>query len=228
VTVGAEFGTVLARVAPAPPRVRAAADRLDAWVVPLAPPEPTPPGSRGVTTDDERARAARMRVGGVRWLAARAALRRVLARYLDLPPARIPIAPGPDGKPRLAAGMPDLRFNLSHADDLALVGVRLGHDVGVDVERVRHDVDGAAIARTLFTPRERAMMAALTAASPHEAFFHAWVRREALAKASGRGIAAPASEREIAGFAVRELRGIPGCAAAVASAGTGWVIARER
>ena len=211
--------------APAVRRVAAAA-RVDVWCVSLA----STPDARGsfdqTLTAEERARATRMRVGGERWIAARAALRRVLGHYLDLPPEHVPLSAGGDGKPRLARRtLPDLRFNLSHSDGIALVAVRLDHEVGVDVERIRDGVDGGSIASALFSPEERVRWAASTDSSPHEAFFRAWVRREALAKATGRGIIAPVSAHEIAAYTVRELPGIRGYAAAVASEGAGWDVA---
>jgi len=71
----------------------------------------------------ERERAARLLRPDSRrrWVAARWALRGVLARYLECGPAEIELRLGERGKPLLADPGSALRFNLSHSDDLALV-----------------------------------------------------------------------------------------------------------
>ena len=182
-----------------PPSVRfeAARDRVDLWVIALSPDGSEP---------------------------ARAALRRVLAGYLGVSPADVALESGPNGKPRLAAGCGlDLRFNFSHSGDVALVAVRLGHEVGVDVEAIRPGVDTAAIAFAQFDDSERA---ALAEDGSDERFFRAWARHEALAKATGRGIVRAPDAGDASRFRVLDVDGIPGCAAAVTSEGDGWSVRR--
>jgi 4'-phosphopantetheinyl transferase len=201
--------------------VRASSGHVDIWVLALQPAA----GEQALRTlsGQEREFASRLRVGAPLWVAARAALRGVLGRYLGLAPERVALEPGPNGKPRLAPGAPaDIRFNLSHSGHVALVGVRLGREVGVDVEAMRPGVDGDAIARELFGAPERADMAGAPAGKAGEAFFRTWVRREALAKASGLGIALPSPSLTGTGFTFRDLDGIPGFAAALASEGDDW------
>src|SRR5207247_1676347 len=79
----------------------------------------------------------------------------ILGRYLDMPPAQLEFRSGPNGKPDLAAsrGRPALRFNLSHAQDLALYAVTLRREVGVDAERVSHDFVDRRLAERFFCPR---------------------------------------------------------------------------
>ncbi len=202
----------------------ASCEHVDVWVVALE----TGGGEAALSTlsDSEREFARRLRVGVGAWVAARVALRRILGRYLGLAPGKVAFETGASGKPRLApGGSADLRFNLSHCGDVALIAVRLGREVGVDVEEVRPGVDGAAISRDVFTAPERQGLVALAAEEPGETFFKYWVRREALAKATGRGIAFPPAEDD-AQFTVRELDGIPGFAAALASEGADWDVRR--
>jgi 4'-phosphopantetheinyl transferase len=203
--------------------LRASREHVDVWEVAL---EPCEAGAALRTlSDPERAFAARLRVGAGAWAAARAALRGVLGHYLGLAPGQVALEMGPNGKPRLAPGATaDLRFNLSHSGNMALIAVRLGHEVGVDVEELRPGVDGETIARDIFGAPERPAMAAFPAGKPGEAFFRTWVRREALAKASGRGIASPPQTE--ARFTFRDLGGIPGFAAALASEGDDWDVRR--
>jgi phosphopantetheinyl transferase len=109
---------------------------------------------------------------------------------------------------------------------MAVIAVRLGHEVGVDVEVPREGVDGEAIARELFSAPERAAMTALAKTDPAGAFFRTWVRHEALAKATGRGVAGVTTAADAERFTVRELDGLPGYVAAVASEGDGWSVTR--
>lgn len=214
--------TALFLGAPAGPVLAAARDRVDLWVIALE--SEAAPGLPDDLDPDERAFAARLRVGAGAWSAARAAVRRVLAGYLGVSPVDVAIEAGPNGKPRLAAGSgPDLRFNLSHSGEFALVAVRLGHEVGVDVEAIRPGVDAAAIAREHFDASE---LEALSGDVSDERFFRAWARHEALAKATGRGIASGPDSAEGLRFRVLDVEGIPGCAAALASEGDGWSVRR--
>lgn len=203
--------------------VRAARDGVDVWQVSLR----TGASESALRTldDSERAYAARLRVGAARWVAARAALRVLLGRYLGCPAAEVALESGACGKPRLAPGGPlDLRFNLSHSGDVALIAVRLGSEVGIDIEEMRPGVDGAAIAREVFSASERAALQPPGASGVNAEFFRAWARREALAKATGRGIAAPASPGDHGAHAVVDLTVGADFAAALASEGADWTV----
>jgi len=207
----------------APPH--ASRHHVDVWEVALEPSERD--AASQVLSDSERRFAARLRVGAGAWAAARVALRRILGRYLGLGPMQVALEIGPNGKPRLAPGRsPDLRFNLSHSGDLALIAIRPGLEVGIDVERRRSGVDGVAVSRHVLHPHAHEALAALGARESGEGFFRSWVRREALAKATGRGIVSPPAPGDAARFKVRDLDGIPGFAAAVASEGDDWRVRR--
>jgi 4'-phosphopantetheinyl transferase len=121
-----------------------------------------------------------------RWVAARWVLRLALSRYLRRNPAELELVACEHGKPTLA-GQTELRFNLSHSEDLALVAITAGNDVGIDVERVgaRHT----------------------------SSFYRHWSRREAAAKCTGAGIWGPVEE---SGIQVSDLDLGPDWAAALA------------
>jgi len=134
---------------------------------------------------DERARARRYasEPAARRWRAARAGLRTLLGRRLAVDPAAIAFAAGPDGKPYVSSA--PLRFNLSHAGDVALVALAPAHEVGVDVERL--DRRSGAVERAL-SAGERAALASAGGALRHRALLQLWCRKEALAKARGSGL----------------------------------------
>ena len=143
-----------------------------------------------VLSADERARADRFRVAPARrqFVAARAALRGVLATYLGCAPADVAFRLGPQGKPALTVPGTALHFNLSHSHGVALVAVTRRGEVGVDVEQVRPLTDADALAERYFAPAEVATLRALPEGERMEGFFNAWTRKEAFLKATGKGI----------------------------------------
>lgn len=173
---------------------------------------------------DERERAARFKIDRVAraFVAARAGLRAVLARYTGAAPEAIRFSRGPHGKPRLADAA-EPRFNLAHSGGLALVAVTAGREVGVDVEAVRPLEDAAGIAARFFSPAERARYAAAPPGAREAAFFEIWTRKEAWLKASETGLSRSLSaidlDDEAARFRIRSFVPASGYAAAVATEG---------
>jgi 4'-phosphopantetheinyl transferase len=146
----------------------------------------------GTLTADERERAAHFRFAQLRhrFIAARGILRALLARYLAQEPATIRFAYGPQGKPALASadGGMGLRFNLSHAQELALYAFTRGRELGIDIEQIDPSVAHEQIAERFFSAYEVATLRALPAAVQGPAFFACWTRKEAYLKARGGGL----------------------------------------
>ena len=117
----------------------------------------------------------------------------VKSRYTDVDPRRWEFRPGPEGKPRIAgpAGVPPLRFNLSHTRGLVACVVTLGLDSGVDVERPGRQIrDPLALARHGFAPAERRALRRLSGRAQRELFCDLWTLKEAYVKARGAGFLA--------------------------------------
>jgi 4'-phosphopantetheinyl transferase len=135
---------------------------------------------------EEFARAARFVNGTLqrRYLHSHAALRATLALYTAAP---LDFAQGPHGKPYLPAAA-DLRFNLSHSHERALIAVTCGVEIGVDVEHCRPMPDGAALAERFFPPSQAAAFAATPPQDRERDFFRRWTRIEAIVKARGVGL----------------------------------------
>ncbi len=151
-----------------------------------------------------------------------AALRGVLASRLG--DANVALVREPNGRPRLAPGAPlDLRLSFAQRAGLALVALRLAHDVGVDLEAPRRGLETRALAQDHFDDVEREAFFADPDPDRDAAFLRAWTRHEALAKACGAGIVSvwPADARER--FDVRGLE-VAGHFAAVASEGRDWSV----
>jgi 4'-phosphopantetheinyl transferase len=155
-------------------------------------------GALSLLDENERARAARFifERDRSRFIAAHAWVRITLAGYLGLDPASLRFATGPHGKPHLVGTPIDLRYNLSHAGDRALLAVALGHDVGVDVERERA-IDVPGLSQRFFAPSESEAIRALPEAEQLQAFLRCWTRKEAFIKARGDGLAFPLGGFEV-------------------------------
>ncbi len=168
--------------------------------------------------DPERERAATIvhPTVGRRFVAGRAALRRLLARELECRPADVPLRTGPHGKPELATGdgLPPLHFSVAHSDDLLLVALSRGRPVGVDAERARDIANWERLAARVLDPADaRAIEAAVRQGSDATGHFLThWCRTEAVLKARGTGIAGLEAHRSgwrPPGLMVQSLDTIP-------------------
>jgi len=143
---------------------------------------------------DERERAARFAGDRERrrFTVARARLRQLLGERLAVAPEAIELVYGAGGKPRLHPRFDsDLRFNVSHYQDVAAFAFANGREVGVDVEGVRTLPDADAVAALAFSPREHRAYLALDPIQKPLAFFNCWTRKEAFVKALGEGLRYP-------------------------------------
>jgi 4'-phosphopantetheinyl transferase len=153
---------------------------------------------RALLSEDEHARMARFVFERDRraFLITRALVRTTLSRYAAVPPAQWAFIANVHGRPEILdrpAGVPDLRFNLSHTEGLIACAVTIGREVGVDVEhiqrRLTHDVAGR-----FFAPREVSDLKALPADQQARIFFDYWTLKEAYIKARGFGLALPLAD----------------------------------
>lgn len=137
----------------------------------------------------ERARRFVFRRDRERFIAAHAALRRILSMRSGISAALLEFEQGEFGKPWLA-GLPDLRFNLSHSQSVALIAVHEDADVGIDIEVLRPMPDALALAATCFTPAEVRFLESLPGSDRDHAFLVGWTRKEACLKSLGLGLSA--------------------------------------
>lgn len=119
----------------------------------------------------------------VRSVATRAALRRILASRIMLPPNRLRFDTNRYGKPYLL-GDTGIEFNVSHAGQFALIALSTnGQQVGVDIEDCDRQIDINSLSGYVFTAIERRFKLMTT-----EDFIKRWVAKEAVLKALGLGI----------------------------------------
>lgn len=168
----------------------------------------------------EQLKASRFRIpsDGRRWARARGVVRSILGGYLGLEPAGVLFASGTHGKPRLANNNAlQLCFNVSHSGSWAMLGIASGCELGVDVERLRPELDVTALARIALPIAAQEALAAAEGSSRTLQFFRAWTRHEAQLKCIGSGFRVPAVPREPKTI-VEDVSIGPGYAAAVAVA----------
>jgi 4'-phosphopantetheinyl transferase len=207
-------GAVISRLSPG--EIRVWIVDLDSGIERPEQVDSAEPGPELVLLDDyERARAARfLRARDRRrFVRCRAALREILGGLLGEPPRSMRFRARAQGKPELdhpprasdqSGGQAELRFNVSHSAELALVAAHLGRELGVDLERVRSISEADSIVSSYFSPVEHGEFAALADDAKSLAFLSGWTRKEAILKGLGIGLAGLATRYET-GFATTLL-----------------------
>jgi 4'-phosphopantetheinyl transferase len=176
-------------------------DEVHLWLVSLGISAEKSSYFKSILCLDEQERARRFRKirDAQRYVAARGSLRCLLGGYLAIEPDRLQFAYDPFGKPRLAREecLSWIRFSVSHSDDLALIGFARRHKIGVDVERIRPDIDVEDLAARYFSANEFKKLHSLPADQQREAFYSGWTQKEAYLKARGEGLSFPLDRVEV-------------------------------
>jgi 4'-phosphopantetheinyl transferase len=156
---------------------------------------------------EERARADAFRGEGYRrdYVLAHGALRWVLGQSMGASPEAVRFAAGSfreagvaaikpaydfrSGPGNLAEGNePELRFNLSHTQGSALIGVASGRELGIDIEWHRPMDDLEGMARAIMSDVELASWVAVSEEERTSAFYNVWTRKESYLKGIGLGL----------------------------------------
>lgn len=203
-------------------------------------------------SDKELERASRFHLEVLRrrYILRRGLLRRFLGMYLDMPPARVQLINNANGKPNLIPDFKsDLQFNLSISEEIVLYAFTNTGRVGVDIERLKPDIEVEAIATRFFTSNEQHELLNLSADQRVEGFFNCWTRKEAFIKATGKGLSLQLDHFEVSlapgeparliatfyspgdaqGWQMQDLAVAPGYAAALVAEGgytylTSWCL----
>ena len=195
---------------------------------------------------DEISRARRFRFPIHRnsFVSCRGILRLLLSRYLQTTPENINLELSEYGKPFLAQHhATNIRFNLSHSDDLALFALTRGRSIGVDLECIKPAIVEDSVPEQFFSPREVAVLRKIPRQHQPAAFFECWVRKEAYVKARGMGLSLALDSFEVSlgadeparllstfpdpqdaeRWTIQSLSPAPGYAAALVVEGHGWI-----
>lgn len=154
-----------------------------------------------VLSEDEKLRANRFKFSKhrQRFIAARAILRQLLARYLEVSANKINFTYNPHGKPELGSCFNNihLQFNISHSEDLALYSFNYEQKIGIDLEYLRENVDYKSIAQRFFCETEFQLIASCIDEQQQERFYQLWTAKEAYLKATGIGLGGGLETSEI-------------------------------
>ena len=116
-------------------------------------------------------------------------LRDILARYLQCKPKELSFSINKYGKPVIDGQKRE--FNLSHSGNYVLIAVAQERKVGIDVEKIRSNMEIENMASRFFSPIEASELMALPPEQRDLAFFNCWTRKEAYIKAQGLGLSLP-------------------------------------
>jgi 4'-phosphopantetheinyl transferase len=214
------------------------------WRASLDPPAHHVERLQDVLSAPERQRAGQFSAqrDRTRCIVARGLLRVILGRYLEVPPGELRLHSGGTGKPVLPVSQASgIEFSVSHSSGLVVYAVTCGRRIGVDIERVRAVSGWAGVPGRVLSPREHAVFRSLAPDQQRAAFFRAWTRKEACAKAWGLGLQCPLGRIDVSlapfepvrplsisgdpgasgRWSLQDLTPAPGYAAALAAEGSG-------
>ncbi len=155
----------------------------------------------GTLSRQERERAAKFTFPDKyeEYVVTRGLLRKALSHVLKRSPGTFQFDYTASRKPYLScsAGDAPVSFNVSHSHGQALVAISVDRNIGIDIEKIRAEVEYEKLARRFFSGAE---FEALMRCPPEQrvvAFFATWTRKEAFVKAVGKGIAFGLSEFDV-------------------------------
>lgn len=139
---------------------------------------------------DERYRAEQYSIKSARitYAESHARLRLLLGKLLDCDPKTLRIDKAEHGKPHLP-DYPEFVFNVSHTANNIVVATGKRCLLGVDIETMKPRKSLSDLVVKCFAYEEQDYWRQLPENKQTQAFYRFWTRKEALVKATGRGIA---------------------------------------
>jgi len=175
------------------PQLEFSRDYVDIWLINLAEEENDIFNHQRYLTPDELSRASKYLSGkkSREFIITRSSLRNIIGYVLKTDPRQIGIAYTSSGMPLLdhTWSHTDITFNVSHSHDQAIIAVSIKNIIGIDIEKVRIDIEYEKLAKRFFSEIEHKQIMEIEDTLRLDAFFATWTRKEALVKATGTGIA---------------------------------------
>jgi 4'-phosphopantetheinyl transferase len=168
------------------------ADEIHIWIGELD--QPVSEFNRFLQTIslDERMRAGwfHFQEKANRYIIRHGMLRMILGRYMGVKASALRFHHGKHGKPAMSEiiGKENIRFNLSHSEEVAIFAFARNQEIGVDIEHIRDIPEMEQIVKRFFSARDQIFYSALPRDKRREAFFHYWTSKEAFIKALGEGL----------------------------------------
>ncbi|NET02385.1 MAG: 4'-phosphopantetheinyl transferase superfamily protein [Sphaerospermopsis sp. SIO1G1] len=177
---------------PAPQNLHLSSYDVHIWKISLKQPDLKLEVFQETLSTDEIARAKRFYFPEhqERFIIGRGSLRMILGKYLKIAPTDIEFNYNERGKPFLSSQFQGsgIFFNLSHSQDLGLLGVSYQQLIGVDLEYMRPMTDLENLAKRFFLNLEYEVIKSLDAETQQQVFFRYWTCKEAYLKATGDGL----------------------------------------
>lgn len=141
-----------------------------------------------ILTAEELTRAEKFRKEDDRhrFILARIVLRKLLAEMLQCQPHEVPVILSKHKKPVIGSAERELHFSISHSGDHILIGIS-SKEVGVDIEYINSAYDPGNVMQYSFNEEEISFANDDPAKTSHR-FYLLWTRKEALLKATGKGL----------------------------------------
>jgi 4'-phosphopantetheinyl transferase len=177
---------------PAPKQVELAANETHLWQAQLDVEAETMQTLYPLLNSAEQERAERFRFerDRHRFVVARANLRKILSCYLNRNAQDICFIYDPHGKPALSFKQNEgnIRFNLSHSKGWAIYAITQHHEIGVDIEAIRAELDWKSLVEGIFSEDEKSLIQQVPESIQRQLVFQGWTRKEAVLKAIGCGL----------------------------------------
>ena len=175
-------------------------NHIDVWFLSLDTKEAILDKLRVILSEDEIEKTQRLFSADQikHFIASRGFLRILLSHYLKKKPEKIEFQYNNNGKPILSGKYTkELCFNISHSHGKAMYGITLRKLIGVDIEKIRTNISYNKIAKRQFSQSEINMIQKSPIDEKIQTFFNIWTRKEALLKATGKGLLSPMSQFDV-------------------------------
>ncbi len=142
-------------------------------------------------TDDEQQRVNGIKIDVRRkqYIITRAVTRQIIADATCCKKSTIEFKLHKHGKPYCSYPKNSLFFNLSHSLTVGTIAINPDYEIGIDVQQHRPQKNILNLAKRFFAKTEIEILETTTQENLNNVFFRIWVRKEALLKATGKGLA---------------------------------------
>lgn len=147
---------------------------------------------KALLTEDEILKASKFRFQKDKncSVISRGALRLLSGKYLNTNPKTITFKYGDYGKPDYNIET-ELKFNVSHSGNLAVIGFVLNNEIGIDIEQLKYDFEVMDIVDNYFSQHEIETLKKLPIEEQIKGFYRCWTRKESFIKAKAKGLSFP-------------------------------------
>ena len=135
-----------------------------------------------------KARRYRFRADHDRHVVLWAGLRLVIGSLVGTSPSTLRFERSQSGKPALSYPVASISFSATHTGVFVVFAISRGGPIGVDIGKVRPEVEAGEIVERFFHPQEREEHRMLPQDLRLAAFFRSWTLKESYLKALGVGL----------------------------------------